>query len=502
MRIKRLAISIVLTCLVLILASCGEPSPPPSPLSPTPTPAPSTPPPTEEELKVHFIDVGQGDSILVDLGDTEILIDGGDKSPGVVSYLDDYIDGPLEVMVATHPHADHIGGLIAVLANFKVDNIWLNGDTSTSQTYKEFMSAVNAEGAEVHVAKRGNQIKTGRLMLDVLNPTQPLSGSINNKSIVLLLSHGDTDFLFDGDAETEAEASMLSAHVIPDVEILKVGHHGSRTASSEPFLQAAKPDVAIYMAGKDNSYGHPHQETIAALTEVGAEIYGTDICGTIVVTSDGKSFSVQLEKQCAPRAPPVVAPEPAKFVVSDLSISPGEVKAGESVTISVDVANSGGTVGTYAVTLKVNGSELATKSLTLDPGQSQKVTFTAKIESGGTYTVEVDGLKGAFTATEKAVSGNLAVSASVKFASLGGGTQTLYATVTLNGRPVQGADVGITVYYKTVTRTFTASPTGSDGKTQISWSVGRPRGGYTVRIKVAATYQGQTASTTTGFYAP
>ncbi len=202
-------------------------------------------------------------------------------------------------------------------------------------------------------------------------------------------------------------------------------------------------------------------------------------------------------------APPVVAPEPAKFVVSDLSISPGEVIAGESVTISFDVANSGGTTGTHTVTLKVNGSELATKSLTLDPGQSQRIAFTAKTESGGTYTVEVDGLKGTFTATEKAVSRALAVSASVKFASLGGGTQTLYATVTtLDGQPVQGADVSITVYYKTVTRAFTASPTGADGRTQISWSVGRPRGGYTVRIKVVATYQGQSASTTTGFYAP
>ena len=108
MIIKRLAISIVLTCLVLIPASCG---------------APPTPPPTEGELKVHFIDVSQGDSILVDLGDREILIDGGGKSPGVVSYLGDYIDEPLEVMVATHPHADHIGGLIAVLDAFEVEEI-------------------------------------------------------------------------------------------------------------------------------------------------------------------------------------------------------------------------------------------------------------------------------------------------------------------------------------------------------------------------------------------
>lgn len=144
MIIKRLAISIVLTCLVLILASCGAPAPPPGPSAPTPTP-------TEGELKVHFIDVGQGDSILVDLGETEILIDGGDKSPGVTPYLNRYVDGNLEVMVATHPHADHIGGLIDVLNAFQVEQIWHNGETSESKTYTDFMTAVNSEGAQVHI---------------------------------------------------------------------------------------------------------------------------------------------------------------------------------------------------------------------------------------------------------------------------------------------------------------------------------------------------------------
>jgi beta-lactamase superfamily II metal-dependent hydrolase len=296
MRLKRLAISIVLTCLVLILASCGAPSPPPGPPSSTPTPAPPTPPPREEELKVHFIDVGQGDSILIDSGETEILIDGGDRSADVVPYLDKYVDGEIEAMVATHPHTDHIGGLIGVLAHFDVDSIWLNGDTSTSRTYGEFMSAVNAEGTQIQVAKRGDQIKAGPLVLDVLNPTDPPLGSTNNKSIVLFLSFGDTDFLFTGDAEAEAEASMLAAHLISGVEVLKVGHHGSRTASSKQFIVAAQPEVAIYMAGEGNSYGHPHQETIATLDEFGAEVYGTDVHGTIIVVTNGTTYNVQPTK--------------------------------------------------------------------------------------------------------------------------------------------------------------------------------------------------------------
>jgi len=275
---------------------------------------------------------------------------------------------------------------------------------------------------------------------------------------------------------------------------------------------SVSPSGAGSVSPSSGQYELGVQMTLTAIPASGYtfDYWGGDASGsspTTAITMDSnKSITAHFKLAETPPTHPTSeepsTPEPAEFVVSDLSISPGEVIAGESVTISFDVANSGGTTGTHTVTLKVNGSEIATKSLTLDAEQSQRVTFTAKTESGGTYTVEVDGLKGAFTATEKAVSGALAVSASVKFASLGGGTQTLYATITLNGHPVQGADVGITVYYKTVTRTFTASPTGSDGKTQISWSVGRPRGGYTVKIKVVATYQGQSASTTTGFYAP
>ena len=162
------------------LSTTPSPSPTPTPtLKPTPTP---TLVPTEKEVEVHFIDAGQGDSILIDSGETEILIDGGDKSPGVVSYLNSYVEGALEVLVATHPHADHIGGLIDILVNFEVNEIWHNGDTSTSKTYADFMSAVNAEKAKIIVLTRGNVIKVDNLTFNVLNPAD-LNGSTNNNSI-------------------------------------------------------------------------------------------------------------------------------------------------------------------------------------------------------------------------------------------------------------------------------------------------------------------------------
>ena len=314
MKFKIAAVVAVLLFSFIVLVGCDgftfppsetsrptESPPVPAPTtSPEPTTAPATPEPLTGELKIHFIDVGQGDAILIDLGDTEVLIDGGGRSPGVTEYIQDFVDGPIEVMVATHPHADHIGGLIAVLDAYDIASIWTNGESATTKTYTDFMASVNGEGAQIHETRRGQVIQAGDLTFNVLHPTQPYFEGANNDSIVLALAYGEIDFLFMGDAEVEAERSILvqSMVQIPDVEIIKVGHHGSRTASSVGFLNIAKPDVAIYQAGVDNRYGHPHAEAIAALEAIGAQIYGTESYGTIVVTTNGVEYS--LEFQTAP----------------------------------------------------------------------------------------------------------------------------------------------------------------------------------------------------------
>ncbi len=272
---------------------------PTGPISSSPTTPPTTPVyPATGNLTVHFIDVGQGDAILIDLGEYEVLIDAGAKTPGVVGYLSRFVDGPLDVIVATHVHADHIGGLIEVLSRFPVREIWHTGDTATTVTYKNFMVAVNAEGALVRIAERGQTITAGLLTLHILNPPHPLPPEANNTSIVLWLRYGEIDFLFQGDAESAAEASMLAAPQIriPDCDILKVGHHASRTSSSAAYLDVVRPEVAVYMAASGNTYGHPHSETIAALQNIGARIYGTDVSGSIVIATDGVSFSVSTEK--------------------------------------------------------------------------------------------------------------------------------------------------------------------------------------------------------------
>ncbi len=256
------------------------------------------PPPVTGLISVHFIDVGQGDAILIDYGTTEILIDGGDKSSGIADYIDKYIDGNLEIIIATHAHADHIGGLVSVLEKYTVEQIWYDGYEYSSKTFSDFISASEAENAVIHIARRGDVISAGGLTLLVLHP-DITSSDLNNNSIVLWFSYGTVDFLFTGDAEHKSETSMLLSTIIsvPDIEILKAGHHGSRTASSVEFLSVLTPEAAIYMAKTGNSYGHPHQEAIEALLGIEAQVYGTDTCGTIIITTDGETYQIKTEKQ-------------------------------------------------------------------------------------------------------------------------------------------------------------------------------------------------------------
>jgi len=249
--------------------------------------------------------------------------------------------------------------------------------------------------------------------------------------------------LFTGDAEQEAEASMLATGIIPEVEVLKAGHHGSKSSSSAQFLDAVKPEVAIYMAGEGNSYGHPHQQTITALAEVGAKIYGTDIHGTIIITTDGEQYSLQLE---IPDAPPVVSPTPAKFAVSNLSTSPDDVEPGRTVTISATITNSGGSSGSYNAILKINGSQVETKSITLNAGENQVVSFTVVKESTGNYRVELGGLVRTFTVT-KVVTPEPEQKLFLEIVSVTSPIGKGY-TATLRAKTVPEAYCTITVYYK------------------------------------------------------
>lgn len=268
----------------------------------SPTAADSSP---KGELRVHFIDVGQGDSVLIQSPDGKnMLIDGGERSSGVVAYLRTAGVNKVDIIVATHPHSDHIGGLVDVLGELPVAEVWISGQEHTTKTFEDFLDAIDKSGAGFREARRGDSIRLGGLFFQVLNPGPQFLENLNNDSIVLRLTYGDVTFLFPGDAEKEAEAQMLASGLNLRATILKVGHHGSRSSSSPQFLRAVEPKVAIYMAGRGNTYGHPHQETLIALNAVGAEVYGTDVNGSIVVVTDGQNYVVKPERQAMPRGPP------------------------------------------------------------------------------------------------------------------------------------------------------------------------------------------------------
>jgi beta-lactamase superfamily II metal-dependent hydrolase len=234
--------------------------------------------------QVVFFDVGQGDAILIDSGSQEILIDGG-ADGSWVSQLDEYVQGPLEVVVVTHPHTDHIGGLDEVLRAFDVLAVVTNGARSESSAYAKFASSVSAEGLVPTIVRRGDTIAAGRLCMNVLGPAR-LTGDANGDSLVLSLQVGATSFLFTGDIDTAAEAELLRSQCLGPVDVLKVAHHGSAYGTSNAFLAATTPTWAIYSAGLRNGYGHPAPATLARLREHRAEILGTDCQGTIIFVVD------------------------------------------------------------------------------------------------------------------------------------------------------------------------------------------------------------------------
>ena len=260
-------------------------------------------------IKVHFIDVGQGDSILIDTPNKDVLIDGGPTSAGfeVLDYLDSLKITRIHLMIATHAHEDHVGGLFSVLDSImNVDEILINNQTYTSNTYTDFMNLVQSH--TVTVAERGHSfLLTETANLTIFNPVQSLEfTSANDNSVVVKLQVGNTSFLFTGDAEADAEQSMLNDGLDFQSDVLKVGHHGSRSSTTQPFLDKVTPLYAILSAGEENSYGHPHEETIQKLLAKEVTIYGTFLSGTIVASTDGTSIVFQDNPQAIPEFHPSV----------------------------------------------------------------------------------------------------------------------------------------------------------------------------------------------------
>jgi competence protein ComEC len=358
----------------------------------TPIPSPISTPTNSSPLIIHFIDVGQGDSILIQSPDGKVgLIDGGIEDSGVTQYLQNVGISHLDLVIATHPHEDHIGGLVGVLATFPVDKVVTNGVSHTTLTYEHFLDAIALSQADYVEAFRGDTISLGDLNFAVLSPIDNTDEDLNNGSLVLRLVYGKVSFLFTGDIQEAAEENILASGLDVSATILKVAHHGSRTGSSMNFLNAVRPQVAIYSAGAGNDYGHPHPETIDRLKSVGASIYGTDINGTIIITTDGNKYTLATTKQVPTQTPtpeqPTSAPQ-AQLSISVVSLT-SPIAAGGNASLTVNTLP--GAACTITVYYKSGPSQAAGLG-SQTAGGNGSVTWSWKVgtrTTPGTWSITV-----------------------------------------------------------------------------------------------------------------
>lgn len=261
----------------------------------TPTP---TAVPTDSRIEVHFIDVGQADAALVICDGEAMLIDGGnvEDSSLIYTYLSDRNIDHLRYTVVTHAHEDHVGGVSGALNYAVADTILCPVTSYDSKAFNSLLKTLNKQGGAITVPTAGDSFSLGTATVEILH-CNPSAEEPNNTGIVLRIVHGETSFLFTGDAEQEVEEQILDEGREIQCTVLKVGHHGSNTSTSYRWLYEAYPAYAVISVGADNSYGHPHEEVTARLNDADVTVYRTDRHGTILCIGDGQTLTFTTEKQ-------------------------------------------------------------------------------------------------------------------------------------------------------------------------------------------------------------
>ncbi|MBS5885094.1 ComEC/Rec2 family competence protein [Clostridium sp.] len=243
-------------------------------------------------LQVHFIDVGQGDSILIQVNNKNLLIDSGpNKSEDKLKkYLKELNISKFDYIIATHPHEDHIGNMSYIINNFDVLNFYAPKVENSTKAFETMIESLIRKDLKIKVLKANiKSIDLGKnIVVDVFSPLSNSYEDLNNYSPIVKISYGNTSFLFTGDAEELSENEVLNAGFDLKCDVLKIGHHGSSSSTSENFLKASNPSIAVISVGEDNTYGHPTDTVLSRLKET--KIYRTDINGNIVITSDGLSL--------------------------------------------------------------------------------------------------------------------------------------------------------------------------------------------------------------------
>lgn len=255
--------------------------------------APDTSKP-EGTLEVHYIDVGQGDATLIKCGSHAMLIDGGNNNKGttVQLYLKKQGVESLDYVIGTHPDADHIGGLDVIVYKYNCEKVIMPDYEKDTRTYQELVDVIHDKNMKITYPVVGEQYALGEAKFTIIAPnSNSYGGNANDYSVAILLEYGKNRFLFTGDAEEASETEMLSNGIELSADVYKVAHHGSRSASTQEFLNAVRPKYAVISCGEGNSYGHPHAEVLNRLRSMGVEVFRTDEQGSIIASSDGENIT-------------------------------------------------------------------------------------------------------------------------------------------------------------------------------------------------------------------
>ena len=249
----------------------------------------------DSNVKIHYIDVGQGDSELIQIGDKNILIDAGTSDKEALDYLKSLGIKKIDYAIATHPHEDHIGSMDDVINAFDIGTFYAPKATTTTKTFENMVKALKAKDLKMTVPKVGEEITIGNATLTFLAPNSDKYEDLNNYSIVVKLKYGNNSFIFMGDAQDISEGEILQKQLDIKADVLKIGHHGSHSSTTQEFLDKVNPKYVVISCEKGNDYGHPHKETLTKLNSKNINVFRTDLNGTIIAESDGKEISFNVK---------------------------------------------------------------------------------------------------------------------------------------------------------------------------------------------------------------